>query len=179
MPTKTLLLAAAALAATTAFALPTAAAEDMPVRGAVAFWLLDRNNDGAIDKPEIEALRAVIFDAVDDDGDGRVTKDEFVDVMERVHEMRGERGGPGCWHGYREDHGKRHDGPRKGDFAEHRGERMMDRLGIDAPDGLSKTDFVGRSPMLFDRADEDDNGSVSKSEFEQAAGRIGRLFMMD
>jgi hypothetical protein len=56
---------------------------------------------------------------------------------------------------------------------------MMGRLGIDTPDGLSKADFIGRAPMLFERADEDDNGSVSKSEFEQAAGHIGRMILMD
>jgi hypothetical protein len=167
------------LAASAAFALPASAAEPMPVRGAVAFWLLDRNNDGAIDKAEIEQLRAAIFDAVDANGDGKVTKDEFADVIERVHEWRGERGRHGPRHGYWEEHGERKGGPRKGEFAEHRGERMMGRLGIDAADGLSKTDFIGRTPMLFERADEDDNGSVSKSEFEQAAGHFGRLILMD
>jgi hypothetical protein len=174
MPKRTLLVAAALLTASATFALPASANPDTTVRGAVAFWLLDRNNDGAIDKAEIEQLRTAIFDAVDTNADGRVTKDEFADVIERAEEWRG-RHGPRHW----EKHGERKGGPRKGEFAEHRGEHMMDRLGIDAPDGLSKTDFIGRTPMLFERADEDDNGSVSKSEFEQAAGHIGRLILMD
>lgn len=176
MPKRILLVAAAALAASAAFALPASAGPDMTVRGSVAFWLLDRNNDGAIDKAEIEQLRTAIFDAVDTNADGRVTKDEFADVIERAEEWRG-RHGPR--HGHWEEHGERKGGPGKGEFAEHRGERMMGRLGIDAADGLSRTDFIGRTPMLFERADEDDNGSVSKSEFEQAAGRIGRMILMD
>jgi hypothetical protein len=175
MPKKTMLVAAAALAASAVFTLPASAGPDMTVRGAVAFWLLDRNNDGAIDKAEIEQLRTAIFDAVDTNADGRVTKDEFTDVIERAEEWRG-RHGPR--HGHWEEHGHK-GGPRKGEFVEHRGERMMGRLGIDSSDGLRKTDFIGRTPKLFERADEDDNGSVSKSEFEQAAGHIGRLILMD
>jgi hypothetical protein len=176
MPKRALLVAAAALAASAVFALPASAAPEMPIRGAVAFWLLDRNNDGAIDKAEIEQLRAAIFDAVDANGDGKVTKDEFTEVIDNAREWRG---GHGPRHGRWEEHGERRGGRGKAEFAGHRGERMMDRLGIDGAEGLSKADFIGRTPMLFERADEDDNGSVSKSEFEQAAGRIGRLILMD
>jgi len=198
---------AAAFVATAAYAQPASngsAAPQMPVRGAVMFWLLDRNNDGAIDKSEVEALRTVIFDAVDTNHDGSVTKDEFVAVVERLHDWRGEPGGRRHGDDRWERHGERHDGPpprefgdrrggprgpeyaerhggpgKNGDFARRGGGRMMDRLGIDTPEGLSKDEFVNRTPLLFDRADENGDGTVSQSEFNQAAGHIGRLILME
>jgi hypothetical protein len=208
MLTKSLVVAATALAASTALSLPADAAPDNPVRGTVIFWLLDRNNDGAVDKSEVEALRTVIFDAVDTDSDGKVTRQEFMAVI-------GERGGPremrgdrhdGPRHGQMEQRGDRHDGPDgrkhaegrdhgprhakgeqhaerrgpgKGDQGERRGERMMDRLGVDATDGLTKDDFVAATPKLFETADEDGNGTVSRSEFEQASRHIGRLIILE
>jgi len=200
MSKKTLMIAAAALAASTAFAVPAMAKPDTPVRGAVMFWLLDRNSDGAIDQAEVEELRATIFDAVDVDGDGRVTKEEFVAVLEtfhagpgergkgkgargydddrRGHGQRGERGGHGPRHSKMEERGERRGDQRK-DFAEHRGERMMERLGIDSSEGLSKSDFVTGKAILFERTDKDGNGTVSKSEFDQVRGNIGRLIIME
>jgi Ca2+-binding EF-hand superfamily protein len=198
MLTKSLVVAATALAASAAISLPADAKPNDQVRGTVIFWLLDRNNDGAIDKSEVEALRTVIFDAVDTDHDGKVTREEFMAVV-------GDRGGPGPRHGrwdergdrgsgprdrdYADDgrgpgpdHGRwdeRGHGPRMGGFAEHRGERMMDRLGIDADNGLNKDEFVAASPKLFERADRDGNGTVSQSEFEQASRHIGRLFILE
>jgi hypothetical protein len=202
-----LLATAAAMVATAAYAQPASddsGAQSIPVRGAVMFWLLDRNNDGAIDKGEVEALRTVIFDAVDTDGDGSVTKEEFVAVIVRFHDLRGERRGPRHRDGGWERHGERRNGPPAGEFGDRRGgphgpkfaerhdgrgekghfggrggERMMDRLGIDESDGLSKTDFVSRAPLLFERADEDGDGKVSQSEFQQAGRHIGRLIVME
>ena len=181
MLTKSLIVAAAALVAAAATSLPADAQPNKEARGAVMFWLLDRNNDGAIDRSEVDALRTVIFDTVDTDDDGKVTREEFIAVI-------GERGGPGRggWNergdgprrGQWRDH-SRHDGPGKGDFAEHRGERMMERLGIDAEDGLDKDDFVGAPPILFERADEDGNGTVSQSEFKQASRHVGRLLILE
>jgi len=228
MSKKTLLIAATALVACTGFVLPAAAKPDTQVRGTVMFWLLDRNNDGAIDKVEVEELRATIFDAVDANNDGRVTKEEFVAVIENFQVGRGKHGdaqgrqgarddrggderrhgnwdkrGPGPRDGQSEERGDRHDGKRKGEYAEKRGghgprhgqmegrdgprdgsagprgEHMLKQLGIDTPEGLSKSDFVSATPKLFDRADKDGNGTVSESEFEQSAANIGRLIIME
>jgi len=176
------------------------------IRGAVIFWLLDRNNDGQIDRSEVDALRTVIFDAVDTDGNGTVSQEEFIAVLGNFHGPRGMRGDrdDGPRHGRWQQRGDRHDGPRgrgyadqdrgpgphhgrgeshghgpgKGDFAGRRGERMMDRLGIDE-DGLTKNDFVTAAPKLFERADTDNNGTVSQSEFEQASRHVGRLLILE
>lgn len=282
---KTLVAAAAALTASAAVIAPASAQPETPIRGAVMFWLLDRNNDGAIDKTEIEALRATIFETVDTDSDGKVTSEEFVAAIGQMRELRGQRGPRGERHGQFEQRGdrrgppngefaerrggpgprdngpdargdhrgprggeyaerghgpkhgarrgddcgpngdqaKRHDGqgprdhamdrrgerrgPPKGDLAnrqggpgpqhdrfekrgdrngppraelaEHRQDRMMQRFGIDASEGLGKSDFVTAMPKLFDRADTDGNGSISQSEFDQVGGNIGRLIVME
>jgi len=55
----------------------------------------------------------------------------------------------------------------------------MDRLGIDAENGLSKDDFVTATPKLFENADADENGAVSQSEFEQASRHVGRLLILE
>lgn len=208
MFSRSLIVAAAALAASAAISLPATAQPNgnpppnKEIRGTVMFWLLDRNNDGQIDRSEVDALRAVIFDAVDTDGNGSVSQEEFIAVIGNFHGPRGMRGdrGDGPRHGRWEQRGDRDDGPRghsyaerrgpgpqgrgpghgpgKGDFAEHRGERMMDRLGIDE-DGLTKNDFVTAAPKLFERADADNNGTVSQSEFQQASRQIGRLLILE
>lgn len=170
MFTKSLILGVAALAASTAATLPADAKPNNEVRETVIFWLLDRNGDGQIDKAEVEALRATIFDAVDTDNDGKVSRDEFSEVIGNTGRPRHMRGGPGSRSDGMEQRGDRHDG--------RRGERMMDRLGFDATDGLNKSDFVGATPKLFERADDDGSGTVSKSEFEQARN-IGRLIILE
>jgi len=202
MFSRSLMVAAAALAASAAISLPATAQPNgnaqpnKEIRGTVMFWLLDRNNDGQIDRSEVDALRAVIFDTVDTDGNGTVSQEEFIAVIGNFHGPRGMRGdrGDGPRHGRWQQRGDRDDGPRgrgyadqgrgpghgsgKGDFGERRGERMMDRLGIDE-DGLTKNDFVTAAPKLFERADADNNGAVSRSEFEQASQHIGRLLILE
>jgi hypothetical protein len=214
MFSRSLIMAAAALAASAAISLPaTAQPNDAPppgpnagpngnpppnkeIRGTVMFWLLDRNNDGQIDRSEVDALRAVIFDTVDTDGNGTVSQEEFIAVIGNFRgsrDMRGDRGdgprhgrwhqrgdrgdGPGPQHGRWEGRGPGH-GPGKGDFAGRRGEQMMDRLGIDE-DGLTKNDFVTTAPKLFERADTDNDGTVSQSEFEQASRHVGRMLILE
>jgi hypothetical protein len=190
MFSKSLVVATTIFFASTAMSLP-AGAQPGPgaqpnneIRGTVAFWLLDRNSNGEIDKIEVEALSAVIFDAVDTDGNGTVSEEEFVAVIERhgAGPMRGERrGGHPRW----QQRGDRHPegrgpGPRhgKGDFAERRGERIMGFLGID-DDGLSKSDLVSVTSTLFERADADANGTVSQDEFKLTSRNVGRFAILE
>jgi len=183
------------------------------VRGAVMFWLLDRNGDGKIDKAEIDALRSVVFDTMDTDSDGRISKEEFSAVMERGPRGPGPRGwrhhqhrdwssrgddrrgdwghrgwgprrdwsrddGPrGGWHRGPgpDERRERAESPRRGDFAEKRAERVMDRLGYDAEAGVSKSDFLAKQPRALERADRDEDGAISQEEFRGGARFLERM----
>jgi hypothetical protein len=159
---KKSLIAAAAIATGTVAAMPASAAPAGPFRGAVLFWLLDRNENGAIEKAEIDALRNVIFDSVDVNHDGRVTQDELSAAVEAVRKVRQ----------------MRHDGDGAPAQLMPIADRIAEHLGV-GPDGLAKADFIGREPRLFSRADANGDDSVSRTEFESAGIPLGRLMMMD
>lgn len=106
MSPRTLLIAAAALAASTVLPTLSASAEDatpspqttqtlpMPLRATIMFNLIDRNSDGSLDQDEIAALQKAIFSAIDKDGDGKLSKQEFAS-LEQGPGMRGPHMGPG------------------------------------------------------------------------------------
>jgi hypothetical protein len=88
MSPKTLLIAAAALAAGMVATLPAMAApgdaaaparqtRPAPLRATIMFNLIDRNADGAIDLEELSTLQKAIFTALDADKDGKLTPEEF------------------------------------------------------------------------------------------------------
>jgi Ca2+-binding EF-hand superfamily protein len=157
---KQSLLVATAVFAGAFTTMQASAAPAVPVRGAVMFWLLDRNDNGAIEKAEIDALRTVIFDAVDANQDGKVTEDELtatVETMRRVRPMR-------------------HDGEAAPARRQPVADRLAERLGI-GPDGLSKNEFMAREAKLFVRIDTNGDGSLSQAEFANAKAPLGRLMM--
>ena len=128
MSAKTLIIAAAALAASTAMTVPSfaaggdgtgpngtgpgpnanapAATTNLPLRAEVLFNLLDTNHDGTVDQQEFTALSNAIFNALDKNHDGKLEQDELPRHMGAM--MQGGRFGPGApgnWHGRMGNHG--------------------------------------------------------------------------
>jgi hypothetical protein len=123
MSAKTLIIAAAALAASTAMTVPSfaaggdgtgptgagpgnppAATQQLPVRATVMFNLLDTNHDGAVDKDEFAAITNATFAALDDNDDSKLTPDELRSHFGAMMGQRGgrgpgDRGGPGMQQG--------------------------------------------------------------------------------
>lgn len=155
MLTKVILLAVGTLAVA---ALPAAAATDdkSPVRGAVMFWLLDRNGNGAIERPEIEELRGVVFDVLDVNDDGNVTREEVREVGMNVRARIAEKVAAAIKAGPQKQMEKR--------------QKIMAELGLDDADSVARAEFVGREAKLFAKADADADGRISKDEFQAMAG---------
>jgi hypothetical protein len=148
----------------TAAALPAAAASDpSPVRAEVMFWLIDRNGDKVIDATEIEALRSVVFDAIDLNHDGRLTKDEAKSIGEAARVKVA-------------DHlaAMIKEGPAK--IAERRA-RLGAALGLDDPKGIARDEFVNRPSRLLGNADKDNSGGITSAEFEAASGNLRQLIL--
>ena len=157
------LAAASAIAIAALAAAAPARAEGASPRNDVLFVLADRNNDGTIDRSEVVVLRAAIFDAVDLDHNGFLTRSEAMAVAERARAQVGDRiaaaikAGPAAM-------------ARKRDL-------MAARLGLDKPGGLSRDDFIGRDAQFFAKADADASGTVSRAEFDAVAGVVGAALM--
>ena len=123
MPAKTLIIAGAALAASAAATLPAAAQPTMRevdrLMGAGVFFnLVDRNRDGAIDRDEAAAVAAAIFDTIDADGNGTLTRQELGVAIARMH-GGGVRGDDRDHRHFR--HGPRGDDDHHEGFGQRRG----------------------------------------------------------
>jgi Ca2+-binding EF-hand superfamily protein len=210
-----MLLIAAAAATAGAFATLPASAQDAPtpppppeagtpapkperplnIRAQIMFNLVDVNGDGAIDQTEIAALQKAIFTAIDADKDGKLTQEEFRNMMSGGE--RGPRagrggpdGGPG-WHrhgprgpeagprGHRGDEFRnQRGGPRGEDFRGPRGgrdrhgnleEQMMPGQGPDGGRQVGAMEQDETAPRNFASLDVNSDGAVTPDEFAKGA----------
>jgi len=183
MSPKTLIIAAAALAASTAITLPASAAEDqsenraMPLRAQVLFNLVDVNGDGAIDQTEIVTLQKAVFSAIDANNDGKLSEEEFVQIRDNARARLGHfmsRRGPGGPDGpgfHRRPRGDRQgqleqQGPGQGPGP---GGGMMQQLGEEQG---SPERFPMGEPRNFASLDTNGDGVVSQEEFATGAARL-------
>ncbi len=121
------------------------------------FNRLDANDDGQLNPADREARRQQMFDRIDTDRSGGISREEFAARADRRLELRGE--GPG------------REGPRLARRNMRRGEGpRFDRGGPDGP-------RLGRgAPGLMRAADSDSDGAISQAEFSAAAlARFDRI----
>ena len=172
MSAKTLIIATAMLAASTALTVPAfaaggdgtgptgnpppAATQNQPPRPTIMFNLLDTNHDGAVDKDEFSVLSNAIFESLDTNHDGKLTPDELRGRFGQMLGQRGGRGGPGM-------------GPGGMNWQDRdgrgRGPGMMGRMGFNGPgqQGAGPQNFGPR--LSFDDIDTNHDGVISADEF--------------
>jgi hypothetical protein len=204
-----LMFAAAAAFAASAATLPAVAApgdqpaaqqqnqpRPAPLRAQILFNLVDTNGDGAIDATEAAALEKAIFTALDANHDGKLTPDEFRQViagfmddhprLKAFQQSRnfgpGMRGpgmrGPGMWGPGWHRGGPRPDGQRQGALPGDQQPGPDGQMGPDgqppAPDQLGQNnapapgDEAAPQPQTFASLDKNGDGVVTADEF--AAG---------
>jgi Ca2+-binding EF-hand superfamily protein len=99
-----------------------------------------------------------IFDAADTNGDGVITREEFHAARERAF-TRLDRNGDGYID--KDDLSSRLAGRSK---AQERLSQLVAQLDKDGDGRVSKAEFVDGPTPLFDRADTDHNGELSRDE---------------
>jgi Ca2+-binding EF-hand superfamily protein len=109
-----------------------------------------------------------IFDSADTNGDGIITRAEFLAAQERLF-ARLDRNGDGYID--KDDMSGRLVGRQK---AQERLAELVAWLDRDGDGRISKTEFVDGSTPLFDRADTDHNGELSKDEVAAAKQKVAR-----
>jgi Ca2+-binding EF-hand superfamily protein len=138
---KSIIFATAALLAV------AGAAHAQPLRGAAMFERLDADKDGKITKAEMSAGRERMFKRLDRNGDGVIDENE-VEQARRVIEDRAAS-------------------------AEARLSGQWRRMDKDADGKVSAAEFQARSAM-FELADRNGDGVVTKDEIDFMRGLSGR-----
>lgn len=112
-------------------------------RAKAAFARMDANRDGTLDQADRAARRAAMFDRIDTDGNGSISRAEF-------EARQAKRGGA-----HKAHMGAMNRGGRDGVAARRDAGPMTEQA------------FVARALTMFDRADADRNGTVTRAEREE------------
>ena len=113
------------------------------------FAKMDANGDGKLDSADRAARQAKVFDRIDADHNGAISRDEFA----AMHAQRGERGVRAGRHGM---------GGAEMPAPGMAGHRMAGRHGMHGGMG-------GRGMMLGKMADTNNDGTITQGEFTAAA----------
>jgi Ca2+-binding EF-hand superfamily protein len=119
------------------------------------FAEVDTNKDGVISQAERDAMRArmrdKMFDLMDSDKNGQLSREEFRAAHEKMRAAKGERGMQGM-HGGGHHGGMRGGGMMKAD--------------------TTKAQAVARAQAMFDRIDANRDGNITAAERDAARQRM-------
>tara|TARA_R110002020_G_scaffold6875_2_gene29108 strand:+ start:6680 stop:7252 length:573 start_codon:yes stop_codon:yes gene_type:complete len=181
---KKLLLTALAAALVASVAVPAMAAQrgDGPRKGPHVARMMERfdaNRDGIVLPGEIAAHRQAMFQAVDTDKSGSLSKDELKAFADQRKEMRQQnreerraerdarkgdmKGKPGDRDGRMAG---KHDGKRDGKGrAEMRGGKWMERIDADKNGEISLQEFTAVDGKMFERFDRNGDNKIDITDF--------------
>lgn len=133
------------------------------------FARMDANGDGVLNAADREARRAKMFDRLDADNNGSISEAEFA----ARHAARGDRAHAGH---------QRMEGGKRGGMKGHRtgghrgmmgGRMAMARMADTNNDNaISRAEFTAAALKRFDRADADNNGTVTQAERQAAREKM-------
>ncbi|OCC23853.1 hypothetical protein MB02_08465 [Croceicoccus estronivorus] len=128
------------------------------------FERMDANKDGKLDKADREARQQQRFERLDTDKNGALSPEEFAANRGKMRGP-GDRGpgdmrGPGKGQGDNPD-GKRHRMGHKGKMGHG---PMMQGMDTNGDGAISQAEFVAGHLAMFDKADADNNGTVTAKE---------------
>ncbi|KHK92408.1 hypothetical protein LK12_06265 [Novosphingobium malaysiense] len=144
------------------------------------FTRMDVNNDGKLDQADRqarhEARRAEMFAMLDTDNDGSISRDEFMAMSPHGRGMGGPgmdgpqgpgmRGADGDGKGW---HGKRH----HGHHGRHGGMMRMAKMADTNNDGaVSKAEFDAAAEKHFAMVDTDNDGTITQAERQAAHAKM-------
>jgi Ca2+-binding EF-hand superfamily protein len=119
------------------------------------FAEVDTNKDGVISQAERDAMRArmrdKMFDLMDSDKNGQLSREEFRAAHEKMRAAKGERGMQGMHRG--------------GHHGGMRGGGMMKA-------DTTKTQAVARAQAMFDRIDANRDGNITAAERDAARQKM-------
>lgn len=138
---RTVLIAVGALLAA------AAAANAQPVRGAAMFERMDANHDGKITKEESLAARERMFKRLDKNGDGSVDEAEIQTARQAIKDRAA--------------------------TAEARLSNQWRRMDKDGDGKVSAAEFQSRA-VMFDLADRNSDGTITEDEIDFMRGLFGR-----
>lgn len=155
----------------------------------------DANKDGKLTKDELPAERqesfARMLERFDDDGDGALTKEQFLRALQAFQERRGDGNGRRP-EGDRKPEGERKPDPSRRPEGDGKPEGTPRPAGERRPDGDRKPDSAGRpagegrpggrpsgapgfAPPLFVALDTNRDGELTSDEIERAAEALRSL----
>ena len=121
---------------------------------------MDANKDGKLDAADRDARRASMFDRVDGNKDGQISREEFA----AHHAMPGRRG--------------QHEGHRMGGHGDHGGQHrmgggMMGKMAdANGDKAITQQEFTAAALRRFDAADANKDGTLTLEERRAARGAM-------
>jgi len=158
---------------------------DAQAQASRMFARLDVNHDGKLDPADRAAQQTAMFDSMDTDKNGQISRAEFAAHHPGGHDMAGGeamRAGAGERRGHKMGQGPMAEG-RMGHGGGHRMGQGRDRAMMmmrvadtNKDNAVSEAEFTAAGTAMFDRADTNNDGKVSREE--RRNGRMAMRQMM-
>jgi len=135
---------------------------EMQTKASAMFDKLDVNNDGKLDPADREARMGAMFDSIDSDSDGSISRDEFTAHHQSMMGQGGPDGERGHHRGHKRGHGKGHG------RGHEMGMMMMHKADNNNDGAVSRDEFMSAANARFDKADANKDGTISTEEHRDA-----------